>query len=64
MAICFQHHANVSKQTTFLDGVDVSPPKWRVCERYLNQPVHEGMNYISNVEVHLRTCSKNVDIMF
>ena len=26
-----QRHANVSKQTTLLDGVDFGPPKWRIC---------------------------------
>ena len=55
MAIRDQRHANVSKQTTLLDGVDVGPLKWRVCGHALNQCVHEGMNYISNVKVHLRT---------
>ena len=28
MAICDQHHANVSKKTMLLDGLDVNPPKW------------------------------------
>ena len=53
MAIRDQRHANVSKQTT-LEAVDVSPSKWRVCGRGSNRSVHEGMNNISNVKVHLR----------
>ena len=51
MAIRVQRHANVSKQATLLDGLDVSPLKWRVCECGLNRFVHEGMNHISNVKV-------------
>ena len=31
MAIRVQRHTNVSKQATLLDGLDVSPLKWRVC---------------------------------
>ena len=31
MAIRVQRHANVSKQATSLGGIDVGPPKWRVC---------------------------------
>ena len=62
MAIRVQRHANVSKQTTLLDGLDVSPLKWRVCGCVLNRLVHEGMNNISNVEVHLKTRSGNVNI--
>ena len=62
MAICVQCHANVSKQATLLDGLDDSPLKWRVCGCGLNPFVHEGMNHISNVEVHLKTCSGNVNI--
>ena len=63
MAIRVQRHANVSKQPTLLDGLDVSPLKWRVSGCGLNRFVHEGMNYISNVEVHLKTHSGNVNIM-
>ena len=62
MTIRVQRHANVSKQATLLDGLDVSPLKWRVCGCGLNQFVHEGMNHISNVEVHLKTRSGNVNI--
>ena len=62
MVICVQRHANISKQATLLDGLDISPLKWRVKCRGLNRFVHEGMNHISNVEVHLKTCSGNVNI--
>ena len=64
MAIRVQRHAkfNVSKQATLLDGLDVSPLKWRVCGCGLNRFVHEGMNHISNVEVHLKTRSGNVNM--
>ena len=57
-----QRHANVSKQATLLDGLDVSPLKWRVCGRGLNRFVHEGMNHISNVKVNFKTRSGNVNI--
>ena len=60
MAIRIQRHANVSKQATLLDGLDVSPLKWRVCGCGLNRFVHEGMNDISKVKVHLKTRSGNV----
>ena len=62
MAIRIQRHANVSKQATLLDGLDVSPLKWRVKGCRFNRFVHEGMNRISNVEVHLKTHSGNVNI--
>ena len=62
MAIHVQRHANVSKQAMLLDGLDVSPLKWRICGCGLNQFVQEGMNHISNVKVHLKTCSGNVNI--
>ena len=62
MAIRVQRHANVSKQATLFDELDVSPIKWRVCGRGLNLFVHEGMNHISNVKVHLKTPSGNVNI--
>ena len=59
MVIRVQCHTNISKQT-LLDGVDVGPPKWCICGCGLNQSVHEGINDISNVKVHLKTCSGNV----
>ena len=62
MVIRVQRHTNVSKQATLLDGLDVSPLKWRVCGCGLNRFVHEDMNHISNVKVHLKTCSGNVNI--
>ena len=62
MAIRVKRHENVSKQATLLNGLDVSPLKWRVCGCGLNGFVHEGMNHISNVEVHLNTRSGNVNI--
>ena len=58
-----QCHANVSKQATLLDGLDASPLKWHVCGCGLNRFVHEGMNHISNVEVHLKTHSGNVNML-
>ena len=61
MAIRVKRHANVSKQATLLDGLDVSPLKWRVCGCGLNRFVHEGMNHISNVKVQLKTRSGNVN---
>ena len=63
MAIRVQRHANVSKQATFLDALDVSPLKLRVCGCGLNQFVHGGMNDISNVKIHLKTRSGNVNIV-
>ena len=62
MWIRVQRHTNVSKQAMLLDGLDVSPLKWRVCGNGLNRFVHEGMNHISNVKVHLKTRSGNVNI--
>ena len=62
MAICVQLHANVSKQATLLDGLEVNPLKWRVCGCGLNRFVHECMNHISNVNIHLKTHSGNVKI--
>ena len=62
MAIRVQRHANVSKQAKLLDGIDVSPLKWCVRGYGLNPFVHEGMNHISNVKVHLKTRSGNVNI--
>ena len=62
MAIRVQRHANVSKQATLLDGLDVSTLKWRIYGSGLNRFVHEGMNQISNVEVHLKTSNGNVNI--
>ena len=62
MAIRVQRHANVSKQATLLDVLDVSPLELRVCLCGLNRFVHEDMNHISNVKVHLKTRSGNVNI--
>ena len=62
MAIRVQRLANVSKQATLLDGLGVSQLKWRVCGCGLNRFVHEVMNHISNVEVHLKTRSGNLNI--
>ena len=62
MAIRVRRHANVSKQA-LLDGHDVSPLKWHVCGCGLNRFVHEVMNDISNVKVHLKTRSRNVNIV-
>ena len=59
MAICVQHHAKVIKQSMLLDGIDVGPPK---CEHGFNGSIHEGINDISNVKVHLKTHSGNVNI--
>ena len=64
MAFHVQRNANVSKLVTLLDGVDVGLLQWRVCGCGLNRFVHEGMNYISNVKVHLKTSSGNVNIGF
>ena len=63
MAIRVQRHTNVSKQATLLNGLDVSPLKWRISGCGLNRLVHEGMNHISNVEVHLKTRSGNLNIL-
>ena len=62
MAIHVQRHANVSKQATLLDGVDVSLLRWSVCGCGFIRIVHEGMNNISNVKDHLKTRSGNVNI--
>ena len=35
-----------------------------LCGRGLNRPVHEGMNNVSNVKVHLPTHSGNENISF
>ena len=61
MTIRAQSQTKVSEQTTLLDGVDVSPPKQLVCWRGLNRYVYEAMNSISNVKVHLKTRSGNVN---
>ena len=37
-------------------------PKWGVCRNGLNRSVNEGMKDISNVKVHSKTCSGNVNI--
>ena len=62
MALRVQRHANVSKHATLLDGLDVSTLQWRAYVCGLNRFVHEGMNHISNVKVHLKTRSRNVNI--
>ena len=62
MAIRVQRHANGSKRATLLVELYVSPLKWCACGCGLNRFVHEGMNDISNVKVHLKTCSGNVNI--
>ena len=62
MALRVQRHANVIKQETLLDGLDVSPLNWLLCACGLNRFVHEGMNHISNVKVHLKTRSGNVNL--
>ena len=51
-----------NSEQTLLDGVEVGPSKWSACGRGLNRSVHEGVNDISNVKVHLKTCSGNVNI--
>ena len=63
MAIRVQRHTNVSKQAMLLDGLDFSPLKWYVCGCDLNGFVHEGINHISKVKVHLKTRSGNVNIL-
>ena len=63
MAIRVQRQANVSKQATLLDGLNVRPLKWRICGCGLNRFVHEGMNNISNAEVHVKTRSGNVNMI-
>ena len=63
MAIRARRQTNVSKQTPLLDGVDVGPPKHCVCRYGLNRSVHEAMNNISNVKVHLKTRSGNVNML-
>ena len=62
MAIPVQRHANVSKQATLFDGLDVSPLKWCVCGCGWNRFVHEGMSHFSNAKVHLKIHSGNVNI--
>ena len=57
-----QRHTNVSKQTKLLNGVDLGPPEWCVCGHGLNPSVHEDMKDISNVKVHLNTCSRNLNL--
>ena len=51
-------HTNVSEKTILLDDVDVGLPKWHVCMHGLR----DSMSDISNVQVHLRTGSGNVNI--
>ena len=63
MARRVQHHTELRKQATLLDCVDACPLKWRVCGCGLNIFVHEDMNDISNVKVHLKTCIGNVNML-
>ena len=53
MEIRVQRHANVSKQARLLERLDIRSLKWFV---------HEGMNDISNVKVHLKTRIGNLNI--
>ena len=43
MMMQVQHYANISKQTTLLDSVDVGPAKWGICGCGLNHSVHEAV---------------------
>ena len=52
--------SSVSKQHYWM-ALMPFPPKWRICGRGLNQPVHEWMMDISNVNVLLKTRSGNVN---
>ena len=61
MAMCVQLHANVSKQQRYWMVLALVQFKWRVCGCGLNWIRHEGMYDISNVTVHLKTCSGNVN---
>ena len=63
MAIRVELYANISKQATLLDELDVSPLKWLVCGCGINRFVHEGMNHISIVKANLKTGSENVNII-
>ena len=40
MVILVQRHVKVSEQIKLVDGVDVGPSKWCVCECCLNRSVH------------------------
>ena len=62
MTIRPRRQINISKQTTLLNGVDVGPPKQCYVGMF-NSSVHEAMNNISNVKVHLKTCSRNVNVI-
>ena len=62
MTIRARCQINVSKQTTLLDDIDFGSPKQRKCWRGLNRSIHEAMNSISNVKVHFKTRSGNVNI--
>ena len=62
MTIHARRQINVRKQTMLLDRVDVGPPKPRTCWSGLNRSIHEAMINISNVKVHLKTCSGNANI--
>ena len=58
MAMHVQMPANVSKQKTLLNGFNVGPPNWRLCRLGFNHTVHEGMDDIPNVKVHLKIFSR------
>ena len=62
MTIRPRRQTNVGKQTTLLDGIGVCPPKQREYWRGLNRSSQEALNNISNVKVHLKTLSLNVNI--
>ena len=50
MTIHARRQINVRKQTTLLlDGVNVGPPKQRVCWRGLNRSVHQPNNASAGV---------------
>ena len=64
MTIRARRQTNVSKLITLLDDIEVGLPKQRVGWRGLNRSVHEVMNNITNVTVHFKTRSGNVNIVF
>ena len=55
---------SVNKQRYWMDlTLARSNGAYIVCGCGLNRVVHEGMNHISNVKVHLKTRSRNVNIV-
>ena len=62
MTIHARCQTNLSKQATLLDGFDDGPSKQCLCWHGLKRSVHEAMNNISNVKVHFKTRSGNVNI--